>query len=98
MRALCGAIIAAGAMIGLGLTAIGIGIRFETAAYDANLAHGHVGPWFACIVIVLIILAIIGVAAAFVGLAYHHERRHREWEHLHGGTGTGLPHTAGLPR
>ncbi len=97
MRALCGAIITAGAMIGLGLTAIGIGIRFETAAYDADLPHhSHVGPWLGAIVIVLIILAIIGVAIAFVGLAYHHERRHREMLHLHGGATA--PHTAGLPR
>jgi len=32
MRALCGAIIAAGALIGLGLTALGFGIRFQSSA------------------------------------------------------------------
>ena len=31
MRALCGAIITAGALVGLGLTAIGIGTRYENA-------------------------------------------------------------------
>ncbi len=52
MRALCGAIIAAGALIGLGL------------------------------------------ATAFIGLAFHHHRRMRELEHLHRqATGTPATHT-----
>ena len=34
MRALCGAIITAGALIGLGLTAIGLGQRYQTFPED----------------------------------------------------------------
>jgi hypothetical protein len=83
MRALCGAIIAAGASIGLGITALGIGQRY--AGYREVLDGQHVlirlsqvdGP----LIFVLVFLtctAIVGLGIAFLGLAYHHHRRERE--------------------
>src|SRR5262245_34669811 len=87
MRALCGAIIAAGAVIGLGLLSIGIGIRY--ASYPARDLEGH-PQWvllrhldtalMLSLVAALIVLA-IGLGIAFVGLAYHHHRRHLEMFH-----------------
>ncbi len=91
MRALCGAIIAAGAMIGLGLTALGIGTRYERewtspgGGGDPYLVH--LSQMDRPLIFILVFLsgaAIIGLGIAFVGLAYHHQRRERE--HLHGGT------------
>jgi formate hydrogenlyase subunit 3/multisubunit Na+/H+ antiporter MnhD subunit len=89
MRALCGAIIAAGAMIGLGLSAVGFGLRY--AQFQGASAHGT-GPiqlhlWqidtpLAFAVIFLTIAACAGLAIAFVGLAYHHHRRHHEMLHM----------------
>lgn len=38
MRAICGAIITAGAMIGLGLAAIGVGTRATAAHYPASIS------------------------------------------------------------
>jgi hypothetical protein len=87
MRALCGAIITAGAMIGLGLLSIGIGIRYSTFQH-LNL-QGEV-QWIrfrdldnALLVafVTALILMAIGLGIAFLGLAYHHQRRHLE--HMH---------------
>jgi hypothetical protein len=83
MRALCGSIIAAGALIGLGLTALGFGTRFQ-AVLDkhpegstfANIYYG--APSMTIILVVLLCAVFIGLAIAFLGLAYHHERR--TWE------------------
>jgi len=91
MRALCGAIITAGALLGLGLTAQGIGTRYaQHYSYDEN---GHYN-WDASqvkvheldnpmklILAVLVGCTIIGLVTAFLGLAFHHHRRHHE--HLH---------------
>jgi hypothetical protein len=87
MRALCGAIITAGALVGLGLTALGFGIRFQnqfdpTTHAPLMYAKSDQVPWGAtsltiCLVVLLIMLG-IGLAVAFLGLMYHHERRHRE--------------------
>ena len=84
MRALCGAIITAGAMLGLGLTAVGIGTRYHfDAAFDKD---GHPlfvklsqmdGP-LAFILVFTVCVAVIGLGITFVGLAYHHHRRERE--------------------
>jgi hypothetical protein len=91
MRALCGAIIAAGAMIGLGLTALGIGTRYEHvwARPDASAAAPtntepymvHLSQMDRPLTFILVFLtsgAVVGLGIAFVGLAYHHERRERE--------------------
>jgi hypothetical protein len=90
MRALCGAIITAGAMIGLGLTALGIGTRYQnqqtTSGQAPPVMHVFTDPQIdhplAFALSFLTIMALIGLAIAFVGLAYHHHRRHHEhlWE------------------
>ncbi|MDB5391889.1 MAG: hypothetical protein JWM11_7535 [Planctomycetaceae bacterium] len=81
MRALCGAIITAGAMIGLGLTALAYGIRFQGYGPEAMHPHSHelYGiPTLVLILVVLIIGTLTGIGIAFIGLAYHHERRYYE--------------------
>jgi hypothetical protein len=90
MRALCGAIISAGALIGLGLFAVGIGQRYSNYPYH-NLQTGEV-QWvhlkyldtslLVALVALLCVLA-IGLGIAFLGLAYHHHRRHMELLHHH---------------
>jgi hypothetical protein len=92
MRALCGAIITAGALIGLGLTALGYGIRYGGPGFGPD----SVNPtskmlWGASsltiILIVLLAAMLIGLATAFMGLAFHHFRRYHEH----------LSHTRGEP-
>jgi len=81
MRALCGAIITAGALIGLGLTALGYGIRFQSfgpGVVNQNTNQLYGSPSLLLILVVLLIGLLIGVGTAFLGLAFHHERRHRE--------------------
>ena len=84
MRALCGAIIAAGAFIGLGLTALGIGTRYtrEYALTDKGVPTiMHLSMMDRPLLFILMFLtagAIAGLGIAFVGLAYHHARRERE--------------------
>jgi hypothetical protein len=88
MRALCGAIITAGALIGLGLTAIGIGTRYVNYYQYADKNGDNVLHLFQLdrplifTIVFLTCVAIIGLGIAFVGLAYHHHRRHHEhlWE------------------
>ncbi len=79
MRALCGSIIMAGALIGLGLTEIGYGLRYQ-GFHDPNPETGYQWGAPSMIYLFAIIVAglLIGLGVAFVGLMYHHERRHRE--------------------
>jgi hypothetical protein len=100
MRALCGAIITAGALIGLGLTALGIGTRYENFAkwqdnpeiYKVKLGAMDTGLMYA--LVFLSIAALIGLAISFVGLAYHHHRRHHEHLRSLGQHGAAHPPTA----
>ncbi|HET6879261.1 MAG TPA: hypothetical protein VFI31_03865 [Pirellulales bacterium] len=80
MRALCGAIITAGALIGLGLTAIGYGLRYQNFGNTPNpdTKQLYAAPSLAIIEVTLLIALGIGLAVAFLGLAYHHYRRHQE--------------------
>ncbi len=83
MRALCGAIITAGALIGLGLLGIGLGTRYahETLATGTWVHLKDLDmPLLVCLVALLIAVA-IGLGIAFLGLAYHHHRRHMELLH-----------------
>jgi formate hydrogenlyase subunit 3/multisubunit Na+/H+ antiporter MnhD subunit len=96
MRALCGAIITAGAMIGLGLTAIAFGVRYgqtvgleRTAAGTVTQLHLYeMDRPLVFVLIFLTVMTVIGLAIAFIGLAYHHHRRHHEmlhFERMHAG-------------
>ncbi|HKI34683.1 MAG TPA: hypothetical protein VKA46_22695 [Gemmataceae bacterium] len=110
MRALCGAIIAAGALIGLGLATLGVGQRYaELSRPDAagnvlrreyhgddNYSYGlpdkehgvayvkfsEMDRGLTMPITVLILGLLVGVATAFIGLAFHHHRRTQELEHL----------------
>ena len=105
MRALCGAIITAAALIGMGLTAMGIGQRYSMApAYHSDRASqyqskaekaekqglsprvvervkfGDVDRPLIFTLTFLTCVALVGLGIAFVGLAYHHARREREYQ------------------
>ncbi|MBX9579685.1 MAG: hypothetical protein K2X87_05190 [Gemmataceae bacterium] len=86
MRALVGAVIAAGASIGLGLTAVGLGTRYTREdAYntsgDALRVYFHqMDRPLIFILVFLTSVAVIGLGIAIAGLAYHHARREREYQ------------------
>ncbi len=98
MRALCGSISSAGALIGLGLAALGVGTRYEHLVAQDAASFTYV-KWIQLdtpmmlLIVVLLTTLLVGLAMAFVGLAYHHERRH--YERHRGGvaetTGSGMP-------
>jgi len=83
MRALCGSIITAGALIGLGLCAVGIGLRYQHMGSSDPSTIVFV-KWIQLdtpmmlVIVALLSLAVVGLATTFLGLAYHHERRHYE--------------------
>lgn len=87
MRALCGAIITAGALIGLGLAAIGLGVRYQHFPYQNAsgetqwVLFKHLDTGLMVAVAVLLMMMVVGLAATFLGLAYHHHRRHHEMLH-----------------
>src|SRR5947209_7851589 len=85
MRALCGSIIAAGALIGLGLATIGIGTRSQNIDRSAQHPHwvkfSEMDSSLIFTLVLLVATLVIGLGIAFVGLALHHERRKREHEH-----------------
>src|SRR5262245_7121128 len=91
MRALCGAIITAGALIGLGLAALGFGTRYQSVRLDVDPSTNRLVPlhWseldraLVLILALLVLAALIGFGIAFLGLAYHHHRRHHELLHHH---------------
>ena len=83
MRALCGAIIAAGAMIGLGLTALGVGIRYARMPFGPETVNPNTHSMYGSttlmlVLVVLLIALLIGLGISFLGLAFHHYRRHHE--------------------
>jgi hypothetical protein len=90
MRALTGAIITAGALIGLGLCALGIGTRYayfaERTGEDRTLDFLRFRqldtPLMICLLF-LIFVAVVGLVIAFIGLSFHHHRRHHEFLHHH---------------
>ena len=85
MRALCGAIITAGALIGLGMTAIGIGSRYvreQATTQQGEPPIVHLAQMDRPLVFILVFLtcvAVIGLGISFLGLAYHHARREHEF-------------------
>jgi hypothetical protein len=90
MRALCGAIITAGATIGLGLTAIAFGTRYGQTVGLERTAQGAVTQLrlsdmdrpLVFVLVFLTAMCLVGLATAFIGLAYHHHRRHHEMLHF----------------
>jgi hypothetical protein len=88
MRALCGAIMSAGAFVGLGLTAIGVGTRYQWERVTV-LRWYELDGTLLVIIILLVLAALTGIGVAFLGLMYHHHRRHHEMlAHTHGNSGT----------
>jgi hypothetical protein len=99
MRPLCGAIIVAGAMIGLGLTAIGFGTRYHTSLENVDkdgspiLLHLYqMDKPLVFILVFLTCVAVIGLGISFLGLSYHHHKRHLELSRANGRAAT---HQAG---
>ena len=83
MRALCGAIISAGALIGLGLTALGFGVRYRGMDMINQTTQAQIGAYTLTVLLVILFAGLlIGLGIAFLGLAFHHERRLRELGHL----------------
>jgi hypothetical protein len=85
MRALCGAVIAAGSLIGLGLLSIGIGTRYnylnrplESGGELVYVRLKDLDSGLLLNLVFLIVCALVGLGIAFVGLAYHHHRRYHE--------------------
>jgi hypothetical protein len=84
MRALCGALIILGSLLGLGLTAVSIGVRYSgvTPATSEGKAlfvrFQDLDTALLMILITMMATLLIGIGVAFLGLAYHHERRHHE--------------------
>ncbi len=86
MRALCASIVTAGALMGLGLACVGLGIRYQgLGMQDPNhiiyVRFGSLDTPMMLSLVVLLIMVVIGIATVYVGLAYHHERRHHERLH-----------------
>jgi hypothetical protein len=83
MRALCASIITAGALIGLGLSALGVGTRYQNLmARDPSaityIKWAQLDTPMMLIIVALLTTLLVGLATTFLGLAYHHERRHHE--------------------
>jgi hypothetical protein len=85
MRALCGAIITAGALVGLGLSVIGLGLRYQAYPYHdpSNkpqwVLFSNLDTSLMVALVVLLATLAIGLVLSFLGLAYHHHRRHQEF-------------------
>ena len=80
MRALCASIIATGALVGLGLAALGLGTRYQGVAPspDGYIHWKQLDMPMMLILVILITTLLSALAATFLGLAYHHERRNFE--------------------
>jgi hypothetical protein len=97
MRALTGAIVTAGGLIGLGLTALGLGTRYQDLISNpSQMAYVRLKDLDTAMLLILFVLmavTLIGIGLVFVGLSYHHERRHHE---RHRGTGETLNTRVGV--
>jgi hypothetical protein len=85
MRALCASIITTGALIGLGLSAVGVGMRYQNQTMVGRDASAityvkwvQLDTPMMLIIVTLLTALLGGLAATFLGLSYHHERRHYE--------------------
>ena len=90
MRAISGAVIAAGALIGLGLATIGEGLRYASYPYhnaDGQLQYVKFHEMDTALIatfVGLAIMALIGLGITYLGLAYEHHHHHHELLHLQG--------------
>jgi hypothetical protein len=107
MRPLCGAIITAGALIGLGLFSLGYGTRYAAYAQRDEMGHFDSKYWVnlsqmdtpLLVMLVLLVASLgIGMAIAFVGLAYHHHKRHHEMLRDHATLGYGHAPSLQMPK
>jgi hypothetical protein len=78
MRALCGALITLGSLIGLGLTGVGYGIRYHAVPNTEYLKMSSLDTALLLLLTTMMATLVIGIVVSFLGLAYHHERRHHE--------------------
>ena len=80
MRALSGAIITMGSLIGLGVSAIGVGVRYQNRTFDPGASPFvrwvQLDTPLMLIIIVLLLTLLTGLATTFLGLAYEHEHLH----------------------
>jgi hypothetical protein len=84
MRAICGAVLTAAALIGLGVTAVGAGARYADFPYTHAgqpqwVAAGNTDTAILTAQAVLLLALVIGLAVTFLGLAHHHHRRNQEF-------------------
>jgi hypothetical protein len=92
MRPICGAIIVAGALIGLGLASVGIGLRYQNYPYLDQSGHPqwvlfrHLDTALMMTLVVILAALVVGLALAFIGLAYHHHKRNYELFHPSNGS------------
>lgn len=95
MRALSGSIITAAALIGLGLCAVGLGLRYQDVPLgqsgDSYIHWRQLDTAMMLLIVALLSMAIIGLITAFLGLAYHHERRHYERHAVPSDSRPGVP-------
>jgi cytochrome bd-type quinol oxidase subunit 2 len=77
MRALSGAIITAASLLGLGLVSLGMGFRYAKSDEQWLYFKQMDNPFIYLTVLLSITLA-IGLGITFIGLAFHHHRRHHE--------------------
>ncbi|HEY1862067.1 MAG TPA: hypothetical protein VGG61_17025, partial [Gemmataceae bacterium] len=79
-----------GALIGLGLMCIGVGLRYQHYPYHNQsgepqwVLFKHLDTSLMIGLVALLMSLAIGMAVAFLGLAYHHHRRHHEFLREHG--------------
>jgi hypothetical protein len=82
----------AGALIGLGLYSLGLGTRYANYAERNVEGHFREDYWvkfsqmdtpLLLILVLLVASLVIGLGTAFMGLAYHHHKRHLELQRNH---------------
>ena len=90
MRAVCGALITFGALVCLGLVAVGHGGRYRDFDYkDADgqpqwVRYRDTDTALAVGLAFSLGLLVIGLGITFVGLAHHHRRRNEEFVREYG--------------
>ena len=81
MRALSGAIITAASLLGLGLVGMGMGFRYA-GSKEQWLYFKEMDNPFIYLTTLLTVTLVIGLGITFMGLAFHHHRRHHELRHF----------------